>query len=53
MRKIFLLLKQIENICGDKLGLLTLTGLHVTWDYIFYQETCNLQDMTHFGVVAL
>ena len=27
--KIFLLLKQIANICGDKLGLSTLTGLHV------------------------
>ena len=29
MREIFLLLKQTANICGDKLGLLISTGLHV------------------------
>ena len=26
-------------------------GLHVMWDYISYQETCNPQDMIHFGMV--
>ena len=51
MREIFLLSKQIANICGDKLGLSILTGLHAMYDYIFYQETCNPQDMTHFGMV--